>query len=102
MRAGDVLLFLGFGLYFAITGVVVFLGAFEDYARLNDFVYFAHVRLLMSHITAFSGSKFNIPALHPYIRGLKKGDIRFCKSRLWFVIVLSRQASRSHLPQERE
>ena len=72
MRAGDVFLFLGLCLYFAITGVVVFLGTFEDYARLNNFVYFAHVRLLMSHITAFSGSKFNIPALHPYIRGLKK------------------------------
>lgn len=69
MRAGDVFLFLGLCLYFAITGVVVFLGTFEDYARLNDFVYIAHVRLLMSHITAFSGSEFNIPALHPYIRG---------------------------------
>lgn len=72
MRAGDVLLFLGLCLYFVITGVVVFLGTFEDDARLNDFVYFAHVRLLMSHITAFSGFKFNIPALHPYIRGFKK------------------------------
>ena len=69
MRAGDVFLFLGLCLYFAITDVVVFLGTFEDYARLNNFVYFAHVRLLMSHMTAFSGSKFNIPALHPYIRG---------------------------------